>query len=167
MFYIHCMPFADKTDWMSSAFDHDQEWMFSLSLCWAAQLEAELALENHRGFMQSLGCFSTSLTDHKKVLYTCNVLSLHSRNIFGGQMLSITTSSQAPRCASWKAYKLRSSQTSKLTKWQIYNWQINKLINWQAENLQAIRLTDEKKIWWQDEKMTWWNGPNVTKSSWQ
>ena len=40
------------------------------------------------------------------------------------------TSSQAPRCASWKAYKLRSSQTSKLTSWQIYNWQIDKLKNW-------------------------------------
>ena len=58
-----------------------------------------------------------------------------------------TTSSQAPRCASWKADKLTSKQ-------------INKLINWQAQNLQAIRLTDEKKIWWQDEKMTWWNGNN-------
>ena len=40
------------------------------------------------------------------------------------------TSSQAPRCASWKAYKLRSSQTSKLTSWQIYNWQNDKLKNW-------------------------------------
>ena len=44
--------------------------------------------------------------------------------------INVKTSSQAPRCASWKAYKLRSSQTSKLTKWQIYNWQIDKLKNW-------------------------------------
>ena len=30
-----------------------------------------------------------------------------------------------------------------------------------------MRLTDEKKIWWQDEKMTWWNGNKDTRSSLQ
>ena len=49
--------------------------------------------------------------------------------------VSTRTSSQARRCASWKANKLTSSQIDKVT------------------NLQTIRLTDEKRTGKEDDKM--------------
>ena len=49
-----------------------------------------------------------------------------------------TTSSQAPRCASWKAYKLTNKQADKLT----------------GRKYEEIKRR-------QDDKMTWWHGDTV------
>ena len=65
------------------------------------------------------------------------------------------TSSQAPRCASWKAHKLRSSQASKTTSWQIDRlpgWKDNKRTEWQ--DVKMSRWQDDKMTGWQDDWMT-------------
>ena len=49
-----------------------------------------------------------------------------------------TPSSQAPRCASWKAYKLTNKQADKLT----------------GRKYEEIKRR-------QDDKMTWWHGDMV------
>ena len=66
------------------------------------------------------------------------------RNNFCNIMMSFvmqyknTTSSQAPRCASWKAYKLTNKQADKLT----------------GRKYEEIKRR-------QDDKMTWWHGDTV------
>ena len=64
----------------------------------------------------------------------------------------VITSSQAPRCASWKADKLTS-------------WEAQKLTNWQADKFTSYRQTDDKRTGWQDDKMTRWQDDKMTR--WQ
>ena len=62
------------------------------------------------------------------------------------------TSSQAPRCASWKAHKLTS-------------WEAHMLTNWQADKFTIYRLADDKMTRGQDDKMTRWQDDKMTR--WQ